>query len=61
MNLRAGEVVQWLYKRHAERAYYNTSMKSTDIHIDQVSFGYEDHHYRTPIKFGGTANFGLLL
>ncbi len=30
-------------------------MKSTDIHIDDVSFSYEDHQYRTPIKFGGTA------
>src|SRR5229473_2544411 len=30
-------------------------MKSTDIRIDQVSFGYEDFRYRTPIKFGGTA------
>src|SRR5437660_8846313 len=30
-------------------------MKPTDIRIDQVSFGYEDFHYRTPIKFGGTA------
>lgn len=30
-------------------------MKSTDIRIDQVTFGYEDYRYRTPIKFGGTA------
>jgi L-alanine-DL-glutamate epimerase-like enolase superfamily enzyme len=30
-------------------------MKPTDIRIDQVSFGYEDFLYRTPIKFGGTA------
>ena len=30
-------------------------MKATDIRIDQVSFGYEDYRYRTPIKFGGTA------
>ncbi len=30
-------------------------MKPTDIHIDDVTFSYEDHHYRTPIKFGGTA------
>lgn len=30
-------------------------MKSTDIHIEDVSYSYEDHHYRTPIKFGGTA------
>src|SRR5262245_16464876 len=22
-------------------------------HVDLVSFGYEDFHYRTPIKFGG--------
>src|SRR6267154_6532591 len=30
-------------------------MKPTDIRIHQVSFGYEDFRYRTPIKFGGTA------
>jgi len=30
-------------------------MKPTDIRIDQVTFGYEDYRYRTPIKFGGTA------
>ena len=30
-------------------------MKPTDIRIDQVTFGYEDFRYRTPIKFGGTA------
>ncbi len=28
-------------------------MKSTDIRVDQVSFGLEDFRYRTPIKFGG--------
>lgn len=30
-------------------------MKPTDIRIDEVSFGMEEFHYRTPIKFGGTA------
>jgi L-alanine-DL-glutamate epimerase-like enolase superfamily enzyme len=30
-------------------------MKATDIRIEEVSFGYEDFRYRTPIKFGGTA------
>jgi L-alanine-DL-glutamate epimerase-like enolase superfamily enzyme len=30
-------------------------MKATDIRIDEVTFGYEDIRYRTPIKFGGTA------
>jgi L-alanine-DL-glutamate epimerase-like enolase superfamily enzyme len=30
-------------------------MKPTDIRIDQVTFGYEEFRYRTPIKFGGTA------
>ena len=30
-------------------------MKSTDIRIDDVSYSYEDHRYRTPIKFGGIA------
>jgi hypothetical protein len=28
--------------------------KSTDVRIDQVTFGFEDYLYRTPIKFGGT-------
>jgi L-alanine-DL-glutamate epimerase-like enolase superfamily enzyme len=27
----------------------------TDIRIEDVSYGYEDYRYRTPIKFGGTA------
>lgn len=30
-------------------------MRSSDIHIDDVSFGFEDYQYRTPIKFGGVA------
>ncbi len=30
-------------------------MKSTNIRIEDVTFRFEDHHYRTPIKFGGTA------
>lgn len=30
-------------------------MKATDIRIDDVSFGYEDFSFRTPIKFGGVA------
>jgi L-alanine-DL-glutamate epimerase-like enolase superfamily enzyme len=28
--------------------------KSTDVRIDEVTFGFEDYLYRTPIKFGGT-------
>jgi L-alanine-DL-glutamate epimerase-like enolase superfamily enzyme len=28
--------------------------KTTDVRIDDVTFGYEDYLYRTPIKFGGT-------
>jgi L-alanine-DL-glutamate epimerase-like enolase superfamily enzyme len=28
--------------------------KSTDVRIEDLSFGYEDYSYRTPIKFGGT-------
>ncbi|MFN7926030.1 MAG: enolase C-terminal domain-like protein [Bryobacteraceae bacterium] len=28
--------------------------KATDIRISEMSFGYEDYTYRTPIKFGGT-------
>lgn len=30
-------------------------MKATDIRIADVAFQYEDHRYRTPIKFGGVA------
>src|SRR5271165_4671353 len=30
------------------------SVKTSDIRIDQVTFGFEDFRYRTPIKFGGT-------
>jgi L-alanine-DL-glutamate epimerase-like enolase superfamily enzyme len=30
-------------------------VKATDIRIEDVSFGYEDYVYRTPIKFGGVA------
>jgi L-alanine-DL-glutamate epimerase-like enolase superfamily enzyme len=33
----------------------NEAVKPTDIRIDDVSFAFEDHLYRTPIKFGGTA------
>lgn len=29
--------------------------KPTDIRIEAIEFGYEDFHYRTPIKFGGVA------
>src|SRR6266478_9873048 len=29
--------------------------KSTDIRIRDVSFDYEDFHYRAPLKFGGVA------
>src|SRR5262245_50675310 len=28
--------------------------KSTDVAIQEMSFGYEDYLYRTPIKFGGS-------
>ena len=28
--------------------------KASDVRIDQVTYGYEDYLYRTPIKFGGT-------
>ena len=28
-------------------------MKPTDVRIEEVSFGFEDYLYRTPIKFGG--------
>jgi L-alanine-DL-glutamate epimerase-like enolase superfamily enzyme len=30
-------------------------MKPTDIRVKDVSFSFEDHRYRTPIKFGGVA------
>ena len=28
--------------------------KATDVKIDEVTFAYEEHRYRTPLKFGGT-------
>jgi len=31
----------------------NAAGKTTDIRVEDVSFGYEDYLYRTPIKFGG--------
>ncbi|HJT77051.1 MAG TPA: enolase C-terminal domain-like protein [Gemmataceae bacterium] len=30
-------------------------MRPTDIHIEAVEHAYEDHQFRTPIKFGGVA------
>ena len=30
-------------------------MTSTDVHIDEVRFSYEEHQYRTALKFGGVA------
>ena len=30
-------------------------MRPTDIRIEAVEYAYEDHQYRTPIKFGGVA------
>jgi L-alanine-DL-glutamate epimerase-like enolase superfamily enzyme len=30
-------------------------LRPTDIRIEAVEYGYEDHLYRTPIKFGGVA------
>ncbi len=30
-------------------------MKPTDIRVESVAFSFEDHLYRTPIKFGGVA------
>ena len=29
--------------------------KSTDVRIRDISFDYEDFHYRAPLKFGGVA------
>jgi L-alanine-DL-glutamate epimerase-like enolase superfamily enzyme len=31
------------------------SSKPTDIRVEDISFGFEDYGYRTPIKFGGVA------
>jgi hypothetical protein len=28
--------------------------RSTDVRIEDISYGFEDYTYRTPIKFGGT-------
>lgn len=32
-----------------------SSRRPTDIRVRDLAFGYEDFHYRTPIKFGGVA------
>jgi hypothetical protein len=32
----------------------NQSSRRTDIRVEEMSFEYEDHNYRVPIKFGGT-------
>src|SRR5207248_1667403 len=37
------------------RLHGDTIMKPTDIRIEDVTYSYEDFHYRTPIKFGGVA------
>jgi L-alanine-DL-glutamate epimerase-like enolase superfamily enzyme len=34
--------------------FHATHNKPTDARVEELSFGYEDFHYRTPIKFGGT-------
>src|SRR5262245_15097914 len=34
---------------------HEAAVKPTDIRIKDVSFAFEDHRYRTPIKFGGVA------
>src|SRR5262249_58425552 len=39
----------------ATRRQEGAPVKPTDIRVVDVSFGYEDYPYRTPIKFGGTA------
>src|ERR671929_153762 len=31
------------------------AVKPTDIRVKDVSFSFEEHRYRTPIKFGGVA------
>jgi L-alanine-DL-glutamate epimerase-like enolase superfamily enzyme len=31
-------------------------VKATDVRIETVSFSFQEFHYRTPIKFGGTAS-----
>jgi L-alanine-DL-glutamate epimerase-like enolase superfamily enzyme len=38
----------------AARPFAVIAQKPTDIRIDEITFGYEDYSYRTPIKFGGT-------
>lgn len=38
-----------------ERSRRGPTLRPTDIRIEAVEHGYEDHRYRTPIKFGGVA------
>jgi L-alanine-DL-glutamate epimerase-like enolase superfamily enzyme len=33
--------------------FRDSVVRSTDIRVDEVSFDYEEFHYRTPYKFGG--------
>jgi L-alanine-DL-glutamate epimerase-like enolase superfamily enzyme len=44
-------------RKHAgrEQLENKVTVKPTDIRVKDISFAYEDHRFRTPIKFGGTA------
>jgi L-alanine-DL-glutamate epimerase-like enolase superfamily enzyme len=35
--------------------HQDIAVRATDIRIEDLEYGYEDHAYRTPIKFGGVA------
>ena len=40
--------------RQAPAVLRTAAGKLTDVKIDEVTFAYEEHRYRTPLKFGGT-------
>ena len=40
--------------RQAPAVLRTSAGKLTDVKIDEVTFAYEEHRYRTPLKFGGT-------
>ncbi len=44
-----------MHQRTPHSAANEAIVKPTDIRVEDVSFSYEDHLYRTPIKFGGIA------
>lgn len=50
----AATAVAATWRVHAPAILRAAAGKPTDVRIDDVSFAYEEHKYRTPLKFGGT-------